>query len=185
MRSFKVLIAGFVAFAVSVATTSQPAAADSKDSWDKLSTALVFGLAGRADWKTLARGDKTGQAEDFESMGRTLALSKGLKAFIHNRRPDHYSNNRFPSAHTALAFAAANYFDNVFRAENITLVPFYNDAVALSLLGLVEAKKHVCGNVASRALIGVAVTHTFATAGPEARVYPTGGCVAGNCTQHF
>ena len=49
MKIVKVLIAGLVALTVSVVAMPQPATADSTDSWDKLSTALVFGLAGGAE----------------------------------------------------------------------------------------------------------------------------------------
>lgn len=185
MRIVKVLIAGLVALTVSVVTISQPAAADSKDSWDKLSTALVFGLAGGAEWKTFARGDKTGQLEFFETMAATLALSEGLKAVIHERCPDGSSNDSFPSAHTALAFAAASYFDIRYGAENKTLVPFFYGAAALTALGRVEAKKHFLGDVAAGALIDIALAHTFTTADAEAGVHPTRDGVGVNYVKHL
>ncbi|WP_426038333.1 phosphatase PAP2 family protein [Cypionkella sp. TWP1-2-1b2] len=185
MRIVKVLIAGLVALTVSVLTILQPAAADSKDSWDKLSTALVFGLAGGAEWKTVALGDKTGQMEFFEAMAATLAVSEGLKAVIHKRRPDGSSNDSFPSAHTALAFAAASYFDIRYGAENKALVPFLYGAAALAGLGRVQAKKHFMGDVAAGALIGVALAHTFTTPNNDLSMYPTGDGMGINYVKHF
>ena len=174
MQIVRVLIAGLVALIVSL-TMSQPAGADTKDIWDKLSTAAVFELAAEAGWKTLALGDKTGQLEFLETMAATLALSEGLKTAIPKRRPDGSSNDNFPSAHTALAFAAASYFDIRYGAKNKMLVPFFYGTAALTALGRVEAKKHFVGDVAAGALVGVALAHTFTTTFSDVSVYPTGG----------
>ena len=185
MKIVKVLIAGLVALTVSVVAMPQPATADSTDSWDKLSTALVFGLAGGAELKIFSLRDKTGQLEFFKTMAATLALSEGLKAAIHEQRPDGSSNDSFPSAHTALAFAAASYFDIRYGAENKTLVPLLYGAAALTALGRVEAKKHFLGDVAAGALIGVALTYSFTTADAEVSVSPTGDGVGVNYVKHF
>lgn len=185
MRIIKILIALLVTLTMTYVATSQPASADSKDGWDKLSTALVFGLAGGAELKTFTRGDKTGQSEFLLTMAATLALSEGLKAIIHEPRPDGSSDDGFPSAHTALAFAAASYFDIRYGDENKTLVPFLYGAAALTALGRVEANKHFVGDVAAGALIGIAVAHKFTTNEEDVAVFPTSNGVGINYVKHF
>ena len=185
MRTVRILIALLMTLTMTYVATSQPASADSEDSWDKLSTALVFGLAGGAELETLTRGDRTGQSEFFLTMAATLALSEGLKAVIHEPRPDGSSDDSFPSAHTALAFAAASYFDIRYGDENKTLVPFLYGAAALTAVGRVEAKKHFVGDVAAGALIGIAVAHAFTTTQEGVAVFSTGDGVGFNYVKHF
>ncbi len=185
MRTVTLLISGLVVMIVSMAAMPQWAAADNRNNWDTLSTALVFGLVGGAELKTLASQDTPGQFQFFETMAATLALSEGLKAVIHRPRPDKSSNDSFPSAHTALAFAAASYFDLRYGAENKTLVPFVYGAAALTALGRVEAKKHFAVDVAAGALIGVVFAHTFTTAKTDMNVYPTGDGIGFNYAKHF
>ena len=185
MRIVKVLIAGLVALTISGMTAPQPAAADGKASWDKLSTVLVFGLAGGAELKILTLQDKTGQWEFFKTMAATLAVSEALKAVVHERRPHGSSNDSFPSAHTALAFAAASYFDVRYGAENRTLVPLFYGAAALTALGRVKAKKHFVGDVAAGALIGIGLGRIFTTADTDVGVYPIGDGVGINYIKRF
>lgn len=185
MRIVRVFLAGLVALTFSVMAVPKPAAADSKDSWDKLSTALVFGLAGGAELKTLSLGDKAGQLQYFKTLAATLVLSEALKAAVKEPRPDGSSNDSFPSAHTALAFAAASYFDIRYGATNRTLVPFLYGAAALTAVGRVEADKHFVGDVVAGALIGIAFAHTFTTADTEVSVYPTGDGVGVTYVKHF
>ena len=185
MRITDLLIAGAMAVAVTGVATPQMAAADSTGNWDKLSTALVFGLAGGAELKTLSQHDNTGQIQFLKTMAVTLIASEALKAVIHERRPDGSSNDSFPSAHSALAFAAASYFDVRYGAENKALVPFVYGAAALTAVSRVEAKKHYFGDVAAGALIGFAMGRTFTTAYTNLTVYPTGDGVGVNYTTRF
>lgn len=185
MPIVKVFSAAVVALTVTGVALPQPAAADGKGNWDKLSTALVLGLAGGAEAKTLSLNDKPGQLEFLKTMVATLAVSEGLKAVVHERRPDGSANDSFPSAHSALAFAAASYFDIRYGDENRTLVPVFYGAAALTAVGRVEAKKHYAGDVAAGALIGIALAHTFTTPDSNLSVYPTGDAVGINYTKHF
>ncbi|MBI1172331.1 phosphatase PAP2 family protein [bacterium] len=183
MTIVKSLGAALVAVAVAGAALPEQALADSKSNWDKATTALVFGLAGGAELKTLSLHDNTGQLQFFETMGATLALSEGLKSVVHKKRPDGSGNDSFPSGHAALAFAAASYFDIRYGAENKVLVPVFYGAAALTAIGRVEAKKHYAGDVAAGALIGIAMAHVFTN--PHVSVYPTGDGVGVNYTRHF
>ena len=123
LRILKVFMPALLAFAIGLAAISQPVAADSEDRWDKLSTAFVLGLAGGAELQTLTQRDKAGQWEFFKTMAATLALSQGLKAVIHKQRPDGSSNDSFPSAHTALAFAAASFSSYCFLSSSKSGAP--------------------------------------------------------------
>lgn len=185
MRIVKGLIFGLAALAIAGTAVPQPAAADGKENWDTLSTALVLGIAGGAELKTLTLQDTSGQMEFFKTMAATLALSEGLKAVVHEQRPDGSSDHSFPSAHAALAFAAAGYFDIRYGAQNKTLATAFYGAAALTALGRVEAKKHFFGDVAAGALIGLAFAHTFTTAAADMTVYPTGDGMGITYTRHF
>ncbi len=185
MRITDLLIAGAMAVSMTGVAAPQMAAADTTGNWDKLSTALVFGLAGGAELKTLSLHDNTGQIQFFKTMAVTLVVTEGLKAVVHERRPDGSSNDSFPSGHAALAFAAASYFDVRYGAENRTLVPIAYGAAALTALSRVEARKHFAGDVAAGALIGLAMGRTFTTAYTNLTVYPTGDGVGVNYTTRF
>ena len=174
LRILKVFMPALLAFAIGLAAISQPVAAESEDRWDKLSTAFVLGLAGGAELQTLTQRDKAGQWEFFKTMAATLALSQGLKAVIHKQRPDGSSNDSFPSAHTALAFAAASYFDIRFGQKNQNVAPLLYSAAALTAFGRIKAKKHYFVDVAAGALLGAAMGHAFTSPNSGLNIYPTG-----------
>ena len=185
MKIVKALITSLLAVVVSFVALPQPAAADNKDNWDNLSTALVFGLVGGAELKTLSLGDKTGQLQYLKTLAATIVLTEGLKAAVQEPRPDGSTNDSFPSAHTALAFAAASYFDIRYGAEHKALVPFVYGAATLTAFGRLAADKHFAADVAAGALIGVVFAHTFTTADTELSVYPKGDGVGVLYVKHF
>ncbi len=185
MGIVKLVTAGLVAATLTGALAPTQALADKRKSWDSLSTALVFGLAGAAEWQTFTAHDTPGQMEFFKTMAATVLLTQGLKAVVHEKRPDGSSNHSFPSGHAAVAFAAASYLDIRYGAQNPGLVPVFYGAAALTALARVEAKKHYLGDVAAGALIGIGFAHLFTTPNADVSVYPTGDGVGVSVTQHF
>lgn len=184
MRSAAVFRDVILAMALAL-LASQPVRANTQSNWDNFSTALVFGLAGDAELKTLSPYDQTGQVEFLKTMAATLVLSEALKSVVHEQRPDGSGNDSFPSAHTSLAFAAATYFDIRYGAENKGLVPVFYGAAVLTAVGRVAADKHYLGDVVAGALIGVAFAHTFTTPSAALAVYPTADGVGVTYTKHF
>ncbi|EEW24445.1 phosphoesterase PA-phosphatase related protein [Rhodobacter ferrooxidans] len=185
MRTLNVVVSGVLALFITVAATLQPALAQPQKNWDKLSTALVFGLAGGAELATLSNHDKPGQFELIKTMASTLVVVEGLKSVVHAPRPDGSGNDSFPSGHAALAFSAATYFDIRYGAENRVLVPVAYGAAALTAAARVRADKHRFGDVAAGALIGFGLAHVFTDPESPISAYPTGDGVGLNYARRF
>jgi len=57
---------------------------------------------------TLAKKDWTGGKQLFLSLLTAAAVTEGLKAVVHEKRPDG-GDHSFPSGHTSISFATASY----------------------------------------------------------------------------
>lgn len=180
----QILTATVLTAFVGALATPHAAMADSKKSWDTLSTVLALGLVGGASVATFSKQDTQGQTQFLKTMGATLVATEALKALVHERRPDGSGNDSFPSGHTSLAFAAATYFDIRYGSHNPALVPLFYGGAVLTAVGRVSADKHYFKDVAAGALLGYAFARTLTTSAPVT-VYPTPGGVGINYTQHF
>lgn len=187
MRKMSVVNAGLVAVFLSSVASPSPVMADPVKSWDKLSTALAFGVIGSAAYTTFSKPDAEGHTEFLKAMATTLVATEALKAIFPKNRPDGSGNDSFPSGHTSMAFAAATYFDIRYGDQYKTMVPIFYGAAALTAVGRVKANKHTFEDVAAGALIGVALAHTFTTQpdGSGTVVYPTGDGVGMTYTKKF
>lgn len=119
--------------------------------WDDASSVGAYGLAAVALGLPLARHDTPGALQAAASLGAAEITTQGLKAIVHEERPDRSNNNSFPSGHTALAFAAAATLHN--RGGWQEAVPAY---LVASFVGVarVEARKHHWYDVVAGAAIG-------------------------------
>jgi membrane-associated phospholipid phosphatase len=163
-----------------------PARAISTNAWDTGSTALVLGLGALAAGTTVAKSDGVGGKQLVFGLGATLLAAEALQAVVHERRPDKSNNHSFPSGHTALAFAAATYFDVRYGQDYPQYVPFAYGAAVLTGIARVQAKKHYAQDVVVGAAIGWVLADTLTTAhNTQLTVSPAPGGAAVTYTQRF
>ncbi|MDE3121087.1 MAG: hypothetical protein KGK00_04875, partial [Paracoccaceae bacterium] len=85
----KILVPAATLCAFLATVAAPPAArADSKATWDKVSTGLALGLIGSASIAAFDKPDTQGQTQFLKTMGATLVITEALKALVHERRPD-------------------------------------------------------------------------------------------------
>ena len=185
MRRVSLASAGLV-FAISAnGLAPVPARADTK-LWDKGSTVLVLGLGALAAGTTVARSDATGGKQLLFTFGSTFLAAEALKATVHERRPDGSGNDGFPSAHAAVAFAAATYFSIRYGDEYPQFVPWAYGAAALTGIARVKARKHYARDVIAGAALGWGLAQYFTTSqNSQLNVGPAPGGAAITYTQHF
>lgn len=138
---------------------TSPAQADT-GGWATASDVAVGGLTAWSLGVPLVQGDTRGAMQAGGSMLAAQAMAQGLKATVHETRPDGSDRRSFPSGHTSMAFAAASsILERRGPAEGIPAL-----AVA-SFVGVarVEARKHHWQDVFAGAAIGTAsgllITH--------------------------
>lgn len=102
MKTCHLVVVGLTALCTSVSTH-----AVSNKNWDDISTVTEIGLIGTALATPTLRGDWRGLGQAGLSIGVAGGAATGLKAVIHEERPDNSDNNSFPSGHTTFAFASA------------------------------------------------------------------------------
>ncbi|GHD99054.1 hypothetical protein U879_04465 [Defluviimonas sp. 20V17] len=164
----------------------QTAVAGKAQAWDNVSTGLALGLGGAAVATTLSKSDKTGFRQGLETAGVTFLAVEALKSVVHETRPDGSNNRGFPSGHTALAFAAATYFDIRYGQEYSSYVPLMYGAAALTGLARIEAKKHYAQDVLAGAAIGFASARIFTTPfANQLTLAPTDGGLSLSYTKKF
>lgn len=92
------------------------------------------------------------------SLAMNAGVTEGLKASIHEMRPDRSGNNSFPSRHTSWSFAAAS----VIAHEGAAVSPWFVlvPQAAASAVGFqrVYERRHYASDVFAGAAIGVAST---------------------------
>ena len=130
-----------LALLVSISTLAHAAGTQT---WGNVSDVLAIGLPLAAAGKALSKGDSEGVKELTYSLGSTLLAAQTLKALIHEKRPDGSGNDSFPSGHTAIAFAAARFFDKRYAGE---ASPYLYAAAGLTAIARVKADKHYTKDV--------------------------------------
>jgi hypothetical protein len=143
------------ALAASLAAT--PAAAAHKG-WKQAADAGALGLMSTGLIASAVEHDGQGAEEFAFALGSTLVVTEGLKATIHEERPDRSNDQSFPSGHTSAAFASAAYLQRRYGWQ----VGFPATLVA-GLVGVarVESKNHHWYDVAAGAAIGEASAYLF------------------------
>ena len=122
-----------------------------------VATALVAVAAGGV---TIARSDREGMVQLVKSAALDLGVTYGLKLAIKERRPDGSDNQSFPSAHTSVAFASAEYLRKRYGLEYG--IPAYGLASFVAY-SRVEADRHYVRDVLAGAAIGIGSSYLFTT----------------------
>lgn len=145
-------------FLVLAASLSTVAHAGGPQSWGNVSDALAIGLPLVAAGKALSSGDSEGVKELTYTLGSTLVTAQALKSLIHEKRPDGSGNDSFPSGHTAIAFAAARFYDKRYATE---VSPYLYAAAGLTAIARVKADKHFTKDVLAGAGLGYVSAEYF------------------------
>lgn len=145
--------AAVLGLALSLLMTAAPAEAASRKAWKDASDVGAAALVAAAMGVPLIEGDWPGMGQASLSLIVGGGTAFGLKEVINERRPDGSDNKSMPSAHSAVAFAAAATLENRYGWK----AGFPAFAVA-TLVGVarVKAKKHHWYDVAAGAVLGSA-----------------------------
>ena len=142
-----------------IATTCALAAkAGDTQSWGRVSNALAVGLPLVAAGNAYEKGDTEGFKELTYTLGTTFVAVETLKSLVHEKRPDGSGNDSFPSGQTAVAFAAARFFDKRYASE---ASPYLYAAAGLTGLARVKADKHFTKDVLAGAGLGYVAAEYF------------------------
>lgn len=146
---------------------STPALAFDEDDYKTLSHVLAVGLPAVAAGISLAKDDTPGLYQLAKSEAFTLAATEVLKLTVDEIRPNGRDDKSFPSGHTSVSFATAQYLQ--MRGGWEYGVPAY---VAASLVGYsrVRADEHYWKDVAAGAALGIASSYYFTDKGDWAKV---------------
>jgi len=146
-----------ILLALAVSCTSL-AHAGGTQSWGNVSDVLAIGLPLAAAGKAFGNGDSEGIKELTYTLGTTFVAAEALKSLVHEKRPDGSGNDSFPSGHTAIAFAAARFYDKRYATE---ASPYLYAAAALTAVARVKADKHYTKDVLAGAGLGYASAEYF------------------------
>lgn len=137
---------------VGALSLASPAAASEKG-WDNASNVGRHALVAAVFVVPLVERDGKGFKEAVFTLGSAQAVTSGLKAVIHEDRPDHSDDNSFPSGHTSISFASAATLEKRYGWQ--IGIPAH---VVAAFVGLarVEARKHHVHDVIVGAAIGEA-----------------------------
>jgi len=131
-----------------------PAAhANDNKTWADISDVGLALTIGAAVATPTLRGDWQGLGQAALSGFVASGISQGLKATIHEQRPDHSDDKSFPSGHTTVAFASATTLHRRYGWK--FGFPAYGVA-ALTGVARVAARKHQWWDVAAGATLGTA-----------------------------
>ncbi len=139
-----------------------PALALDEDNYKTLSHVLAIGLPAAAAGISVAHDDTPGLVQLAKSEAFTLAATEVLKLTVHETRPNGRDDKSFPSGHTAVSFAAAQYMQ--MRGGWEYGVPAYL-AAALTGYSRVRADEHYWKDVAAGAALGIASSYYFTDSG--------------------
>jgi membrane-associated phospholipid phosphatase len=139
---------------------SAPYSAHSSDAVKTAGDVGVVAVAALAGGMTLWQKDMEGMVQLAESAALDLAVTYGLKYAVSERRPDESDNHSFPSAHSSVAFASAEYLRKRYGWEYG--VPAYGVA-AFVAYSRVESKAHFAHDVIAGAAIGMASSFLLTT----------------------
>jgi membrane-associated phospholipid phosphatase len=140
------------------ATFAFSANAGGPQTWGHVSDALAIGLPLAAAGNAFAKSDTEGLKELTYTLGSTFVAAEALKSLVHEKRPDGSGNDSFPSGHTAIAFAAARFFDKRYAPE---ASPVLYAAAGLTALARVKADKHYTKDVLAGAGLGYVSAEYF------------------------
>jgi PAP2 superfamily protein len=140
------------ALALAVCGLAGPAHAG-RDDWKDVANIGEVGLVALALGKSSVDEDWSGAKQLAYSLAVTEGLTQGLKATVHETRPDRSDDRSFPSGHTSVSFAAAGYLHQRYGwrwGAPATL--------AATLVGVsrVQSKDHHWYDVVAGAVIGEA-----------------------------
>ncbi len=134
------------------------AQAGGTQTWGNVSDVLAIGLPLVAAGKAFGTGDSEGVKELTYTLGSTLVAAETLKTLVHEKRPDGSGNDSFPSGHTAIAFAAARFFDKRYAPETSA---YLYAAAGLTAIARVKADKHYAKDVVAGAGLGYVSAEYF------------------------
>jgi membrane-associated phospholipid phosphatase len=135
---------------VIAAATGASVGARADDGFEKFGDVMRFALPAAALGISAAKRDKDGVLMLAASGVPTFALTYGLKAAVHEERPDGSGDDSFPSGHTSAAFWGASYLH--YRYGWKYGLPAY--ALAALVGGSrIEADKHYFHDVLASVLI--------------------------------
>jgi membrane-associated phospholipid phosphatase len=118
---------------------------------------LTFLLPATAAGLTVGFMDTEGMLQFGESAALTLGLSYGLKYTINEKRPNG-GDHSFPSNHTAISFASAEFMRKRYGWEYG--IPAYVAATFVAY-SRVESKQHYTHDVIAAAAIGIGSSYLF------------------------
>jgi membrane-associated phospholipid phosphatase len=144
------------ALLLSLAFAPCATASDIATAGDAAAVATVLAAGGI----TIARDDKEGIVQLTKSALLDVTATVGLKYSIHERRPDGSDNRSFPSAHTSVSFASAEYLRKRYGWEYG--LPAYTLASFVAY-SRVESNKHHVKDVIAGAAIGIGSSYLFTT----------------------
>jgi len=127
------------------------------DSVESAGDVLRFILPAAAAGLTLVFKDGQGTLQLGESAALALGVTYGLKYTIDEKRPNGETQS-FPSAHTSISFAAAEFVRN--RYGWVYGLPAYALASFVSY-SRVEAKQHYIHDIVAGAAIGIGSSYLF------------------------
>ena len=130
----------------------------SEDSYRKTSDVLPVGLPLTAALLSVAHDDASGLMQLTKSGALTLLSVETLKRTTNKTRPNGKDDRSFPSGHTAVAFAAAQYMQ--MRGGWKYGVPAYIAAAATGY-SRVKAKEHYWRDALAGAALGMAASYYF------------------------
>ncbi len=130
----------------------------SEDSYSRASDVLAVGVPLAAAVISVAHDDASGLLQLSKSEALTLLSVEVLKRTTNKTRPNGRDDRSFPSGHTAVAFAAAQYMQ--IRGGWRYGVPAYLAAAATGY-SRVKAKEHYWRDVLAGAAIGMATSYYF------------------------
>jgi membrane-associated phospholipid phosphatase len=127
-----------------------PSPARAGDGFETFGDVMRVALPAAALGISAVKRDGDGALQLAASAVPTFALTYGLKAVVHEERPDHSGDDSFPSGHASSAFLGASYLH--YRYGWKYGLPAYTLA-ALGGASPVEADKHFVHDVLASAAI--------------------------------
>lgn len=140
--------------AISLGLCGGHAWADTGLSWGGGSNLLAIGLPALAAGAAWGQDDTEGFKQLTLSMATTVGAAGVLKASVHSLRPDGSDRQSFPSAHTAVAFAAVRFMDKRYGEQMAPYTPWLYAAAGLTGVARVEAHKHHWRDVVAGGALG-------------------------------
>lgn len=122
--------------------------------WANGSDLLAVGLPALAAGSAWGQNDSEGFKQLTLSMATTVGTAEVLKRTVHEMRPDGSDNKSFPSAHTAVAFAAVRFMDKRYGEQMAPYTPWLYVAAGMTGVARVEANKHRWRDVVAGGALG-------------------------------